>query len=52
MKSYLLSEVDSVAFYAQKERNLSEFNLAKMARGVGFEPTSFWVMDFLSACLS
>ena len=40
MKSYLLSEVDFISFYAQNERKLSESDLSKMVRGVGFEPTN------------
>ena len=31
-------EVDFLLFYAQNERKLSEFNPAKVVRGMGFEP--------------
>ena len=40
MKSHALSEVDFLLFYAQNERNLGEFDIPDMVRGVGFEPTS------------
>ena len=40
IKSYLQLEVNFLTFYAQKERKLSEFSLAKAVRGVGFEPTN------------
>ena len=33
-------EVAFLPSYAQNERNLSEFNLANMVRGAGFEPTN------------
>jgi hypothetical protein len=46
MKSHLLFEVKFVLFYAQKERNLSEFNLAKMVRGIRFK-TPFKFSGFL-----
>jgi len=46
IKRRLLFEVDFLLFYAQKERKLSEFNLANMVRGVGFEPTKFETRRF------
>jgi len=36
IKSYLLFEVDFLLFYAHNKRNLSEFDLSKMVRGVRF----------------
>jgi hypothetical protein len=38
IKRHPLFEVDFPPFYAQNERNLSEFNLAKMVRGWDLNP--------------
>lgn len=38
IKSCPQFEVVFPLFYAQNERKLSEFNVAKMVRGMGFEP--------------
>jgi hypothetical protein len=41
IKSCPQFEVDFLPSYAQNERNLSEFYVPKIVRGVGFEPTIF-----------
>jgi replication initiation and membrane attachment protein DnaB len=38
IKSHIQFEVDFLPTYAQKERNLSEFNLLKMVRGRDLNP--------------